>query len=490
MTRLPRAVVIPDGANSPHPVDPERWPDVARRPRASALRTAVARTVVDRALARLAVRTITPYDPRATTVTPEGPANTPTLTLHDPQAFYARIGADGLIGFGESYMADEWDSDDLVALLTTLARHVDDLVPAPLRRLRGAWAHRRPPRDRNSLDGARQNIRRHYDLSNDLFALFLDPSLTYSSAVFASLPAHDADLIAAQHRKIDQLLDLARVGPGTRLLEIGTGWGELALRAAARGARVRTVTLSAEQQALATDRIRAAGLADRVDVELRDYRETSGSYDAVVSVEMIEAVGPEYWPSYFASLRGLLAPGGRAVLQAITMPHDRMLATARTHTWISKYVFPGGLVPSREAIARHSSAAGLDIVHDAGYGEHYAETLRLWREKFLDAGEAVDALGFDRVFRRMWELYLAHAEAGFRAHYLDVRQLVLTEAGRPGTGDDEAGRPGTGDDGEGRPGTGADKDGRLGTGADKDGRLGTGAGEDGRPANGAGRGPA
>ncbi|MFJ7956471.1 class I SAM-dependent methyltransferase [Streptomyces sp. NPDC096319] len=407
------------------PIDAERWPDVARLPRASALRTAVARTLVERALSRLPLRTVTPRDLSSA----DGSSSAPTLTLHDPRAFHRRIGADGLIGFGESYMADEWDSDDLVGLLTVLARHVDDLAPAPLRRLRGAWVHHRPRNDRNSLDGARRNIHRHYDLSNELFALFLDPGLTYSSAVFDSLPGRAADLEAAQHRKIDRLLDLARVGPGTRLLEIGTGWGELALRAAARGAHVRTITLSAEQRTKAVERVRAAGLSDRVDVELRDYRRTSGRYDAVVSVEMIEAVGPEYWPGYFGSLRDLLAPGGRAVLQAITMPHDRMLVTARTHTWISKYVFPGGLIPSREAIARHSAAAGLGIVHDAGYGEHYAETLRLWRERFLDQEKAVEALGFDRVFRRMWELYLAYSEAGFRAHYLDVRQIVLTTTG-------------------------------------------------------------
>ncbi|GGY08639.1 SAM-dependent methyltransferase [Streptomyces tanashiensis] len=433
MTLLPPAVVPPDGATGLCPVDAGRWPDVARRPRASVPRTAVARAVVERALTRLPVRIVTPYNTRAATEEAQGPGTAPTLTLHDPQAFYGRIGADGLIGFGESYMADEWDSEDLVALLTVLARHVDDLVPAPLRRLRGAWVHRRPRHDRNSLDGARQNIRRHYDLSNDFFALFLDPSLTYSSAVFDALPASGASLTAAQHRKIDQLLDLARVGPGTQLLEIGTGWGELALRAAARGARVRTVTISAEQQKSAAARIRTAGCADRVDVELRDYRQITGHYDAVVSVEMIEAVGAEYWPAYFAALRRLLAPGGRAVLQAITMPHDRMLATSRTHTWISKYVFPGGLVPSPEAIGRHSAEAGLRIVHDQGYGRHYAETLRLWRERFLEEGEAVEALGFDRVFRRMWELYLAYSEAGFRAQYLDVRQLVLTENGRQGT---------------------------------------------------------
>ncbi|MFI1653654.1 class I SAM-dependent methyltransferase [Streptomyces sp. NPDC020472] len=421
-----------DTDNGPLSVCAERWPDVARLPRASALRTTVARTLVERALTRLPLRTVTPEGGRSAAGTADGPSTAPTLTLHDPRAFYRRIGADGLIGFGESYMAGEWDSDDLVGLLTVLARHVDDLAPAPLRRLRGAWTRHRPRNDRNSLDGARRNIHRHYDLSNELFALFLDPSLTYSSAVFDSLPARGADLTAAQHRKIDRLLDLARVGPGTRLLEIGTGWGELALRAAARGAHVRTITLSAEQRSLATERVRAAGFSDRVDVELRDYRRTGGRYDAVVSVEMIEAVGPEYWPDYFATLRGLLAPGGRAVLQAITMPHDRMRVTARTHTWISKYVFPGGLIPSREAIARHGSAAGLAVVHDAGYGEHYAETLRLWRETFLDNGEAVAELGFDRVFRRMWELYLAYSEAGFRAHYLDVRQIALTATGQEG----------------------------------------------------------
>ncbi|MYT19298.1 methyltransferase domain-containing protein, partial [Streptomyces sp. SID7760] len=209
---------------------------------------------------------------------------------------------------------------------------------APLRRLRGAWVHRRPALERNTPDGARDNVSRHYDLSNDLFALFLDPSLTYSSAVFRALPAAPGDLTAAQHRKIDRLLDLARVGPGTRLLEIGTGWGELALRAAARGAEVLTVTLSAEQRDLAVRRIAAAGLSDRVTVELCDYRQVRGSFDAVVSVEMIEAVGAEYWPVYFAALRRLVAPGGSVALQAITMPHAGMLNTARTHTWISKYV--------------------------------------------------------------------------------------------------------------------------------------------------------
>ncbi|MFB6900576.1 class I SAM-dependent methyltransferase [Streptomyces hydrogenans] len=400
-------------------VDADHWPDVVRIPSAGPARTAVARYLVSRALDKLSL-TGPPAGTRPSAVGPQ-------LTLHDSDAFYRRIGRDGLIGFGESYMAGEWDSNDLAGVLTMLAGHVDELVPAPLRRLRGLWVSARPAWDRNTREGARANIQRHYDLSNDLFATFLDPTLTYSSAVFGVFPARFESLAAAQHRKIDRLLDLADVGAGTRLLEIGTGWGELALRAAARGARVTTLTLSAEQATLARERIAAAGLADRVDVQLRDYRDAEGRYDAVVSVEMIEAVGAEYWPAYFTALRRALAPGGRIALQAITMGHRQMLHTAATHTFISKYVFPGGLIPSREAIAAYSAAAGLRTVADDGFGEHYAETLRLWRERFTTRRGAVTGLGFDPVFQRMWEFYLAYSEAGFRSRYLDVRQLLLTE---------------------------------------------------------------
>ncbi|GAA3079973.1 class I SAM-dependent methyltransferase [Streptomyces roseofulvus] len=400
-------------------VDAGRWPDVARIPPAGPARTAVARYLVGRALRRLDL-IAPPAGARPATVGPR-------LVLHDPDAFHRRVGRHGLIGFGESYMAGEWDSDDLAGVLTVLAGHVDELVPAPLRRLRGLWVSARPAGDRNTRDGARTNIQRHYDLSNDLFAAFLDPTLTYSSAIFRAFPARFDSLASAQHRKIDRLLDLAGAGEGTRLLEIGTGWGELALRAAARGARVTTLTLSEEQAALARERIAAAGLADRVDVQLRDYRDIEGRYDAVVSVEMIEAVGADYWPAYFTALRRALAPGGRIALQAITMGHRQMLHTAATHTFISKYVFPGGLIPSREAIAAHSAAAGLRTAADDGFGEHYAETLRLWRERFTAHRPVVTGLGFDPVFQRMWEFYLAYSEAGFRSRYLDVRQLLLTE---------------------------------------------------------------
>jgi cyclopropane-fatty-acyl-phospholipid synthase len=414
---------------SPSPVrqgaaaDGERRPDAVAAPRCSPARAAVAAFLVRRTLERLPLRVRLADGAGGFRTLGLGG---PLMRVHDPRSFFRRIGADGLIGFGESYMAGEWDADDPTGVLTVLAGNVATLVPPSLQRLRGLWARRRPEAQRNTREGARDNIRRHYDLSNDLFALFLDETMTYSSAVFRGFPADEHLLPAAQHRKIDLLLDAARVGPGTRLLEIGTGWGELAVRAAARGARVVSVTLSREQRALAVERVRAAGLQDRVEVLLRDYREVDGEYDAVVSVEMIEAVGQEFWPEYFRTLERRLAPGGRIALQSITMPHDRMLASLSTFTWIHKYVFPGGMIPSAEALAQVcGEATGLRIVSAETFGPHYAETLRLWRERFERRADEVAALGFDAVFRRLWTFYLAYSEAGFRSGYLEVRQFVL-----------------------------------------------------------------
>ncbi|WHM29007.1 cyclopropane-fatty-acyl-phospholipid synthase family protein [Streptomyces sp. BPPL-273] len=405
------------------PVDPHRWPDVAAPPRASRIRRAAAAAVVRRALGRLPLRV---RFAGGDTVGLGGPL----VEVHDPDAFHARIGAQGLIGFGESYMAGEWDAPDLVGALGVLAANAADLVPRPLQRLRRLWHQRQPAALRNTPEGARSNISSHYDLSNDLFALFLDETLSYSSAVFLGFPARRESLAAAQQRKIDRLLDLAEVHDGTRLLEIGTGWGELALRAAARGAHVTSLTLSREQRDRALERAREAGLSDRVRVELRDYREERGTYDAVVSVEMIEAVGAEFWPVYFRALDDRLAPGGRAALQAITLPHDRMTASRSTHTWIQKYVFPGGLIPSTEAIETTvRDHTGLHVARRDGFGAHYAETLRLWRERFTERAAEVGALGFDETFRRLWTFYLAYSEAGFRAAYLDVQQYLLTKEG-------------------------------------------------------------
>jgi cyclopropane-fatty-acyl-phospholipid synthase len=409
-------------------IDSSRWPGVAKVPAGpvAALSAKVATSLLHRAAERLPLRLAHPDG----SVIGAADPTLPTLVLHDPDRLARRIGHSGLIGFGESYMAGEWTSANLAGVLTAFATSVADLVPRTLQRMRPIALARQPRTHHNSRDHAKRNVSEHYDLSNELFAEFLDESMTYSSALFDQLPATQEHLADAQHRKIDRLLDCANVGPGSRVLEIGTGWGELCIRAAARGAQIKSVTLSAEQQRLARQRVAAAGLSDRVDIELCDYRDIEGRYDAVISVEMIEAVGYAFWPTYFQTLDSLVAPGGRVAIQAITMPHSRMLASRNTHTWIQRYIFPGGLLPSTEAIVgiteRHTSLRTVDMF---SLQAHYAETLRLWGEQFVKRRDAVSALGFDDVFHRMWELYLAYSEAGFRSGYLDVYQWTFAPSG-------------------------------------------------------------
>ncbi len=405
-------------------IDPERWPEVARVPAGplAAASAVLANQLLHRAAGRLPLRLVYPDG----MVMGAGDATSPALVIKQPDRLARRIGRSGLIGFGESYMAGEWESDALTEVLTVLATGMGDLVPRGLQWLRPFVLASQPVSARRSREQARRNVAAHYDLSNDLFAEFLDETMTYSSALFDRLPASWPDLAGAQRRKIDRLLDAAAVGPGSRVLELGTGWGELCIRAAARGAQVRSVTLSAEQQQLAQRRVAAAGLSDRVQVDLRDYRDVGGNYDAVISVEMIEAIGYHAWPEYFQTLERLLMPAGRVAIQAITMPHERMLATRKTHTWIQKYIFPGGLIPSAEAIlgitARYT---GLRTVDMFSMRRHYAETLRLWRERFAKRRNQLAHLGFDDVFTRMWELYLAYSEAGFRSGYLNVYQWTF-----------------------------------------------------------------
>jgi cyclopropane-fatty-acyl-phospholipid synthase len=346
----------------------------------------------------------------------------PVAVVHRPEEFFARLGRDQLIGLGEAYLTGAWEAEDLSGFLTVLAADLTRLVPKPLQRLRSLVVRRPPQRELGTLEHSRDNIAHHYDLSNELFATFLDRTLSYSSALFVG----DESLEQAQARKIERLLDLAGVRSGTRLLEIGSGWGELAMRAARRGATVTTITLSVEQKALAEERIAAAGLADLVSVELCDYRSITGSYDAVVSVEMIEAVGWQYWQTYFETVDRVLAPGGTVAIQAITMPHEQMLRTRRSWTWINKYIFPGGFLPSVRAIdeiTRESTSLWLAAPYSMGGS--YAETLRLWDEAFLAAADRVRALGFDETFLRMWHFYLSYARAGFASGYLDVHQLVF-----------------------------------------------------------------
>ncbi|MFZ1286684.1 MAG: cyclopropane-fatty-acyl-phospholipid synthase family protein, partial [Candidatus Phosphoribacter sp.] len=358
-----------------------------------------------------------------------------TLEITRPGLLYRRLETHPKIGLGEAFMAGEWraaDGTDLAELLTPFARRLDRLLPRPVLALRGVVERAHPVHQRNTPEGAKANIQAHYDLSNDLFAAFLDETMTYSSALFEpDRPVEEQDLADAQRRKIDAVLDAAGVTAGTRLLEIGTGWGELALRAAQRGSTVTTLTLSAEQRALAQAKIDAAGLSGLVEIRLSDYRslldgpEGAARFDAVVSVEMIEAVGEEFWPDYLQTIDRVLAPGGRAVIQAILMSHARLLATRRSHGWIQKHIFPGGLIPSVEALTEVACHTGLRVTQVDRFGLHYAHTLRLWRAAFVQAWPQVRELGFDETFRRAWEFYLAYCEAGFAAGYLDVAHLTL-----------------------------------------------------------------
>ncbi len=398
-----------------------RWPAVERTPRAPA-KARIARAIIRPAIDRINVR-LSLAD--GTLWGNAGP-NAPEMHIVRPKAFFSRLGHDSKIGFGEAYMAGDWTAGpgtDLADLLTPFAERLAHLIPKPLQRLRGLVDERLPRHERNSIDGARSNIQRHYDLSNELFAEFLDPSLSYSSAFFGE----GDDLEAAQLRKIDSILDRAGVGAGTRLLEIGSGWGTLAIRAAERGAAVTTITISAEQAALARERFAAAGVD--VDLQLIDYREVTGSFDAIVSVEMIEAVGEEFWSTYFQKIDSLLAPGGRVVIQSILMAHHRYLATRDSYGWIQKYIFPGGLIPSIEAIDNTlATHTGLQVTDNLDLGQHYAKTLHLWRDNFNARWETIRQQGFDETFRRMWEFYLAYCEAGFRTGYLGVSQLTMTRA--------------------------------------------------------------
>jgi cyclopropane-fatty-acyl-phospholipid synthase len=426
-------------------IDASRWPDLtARRAKARrAVEGAVARRIFLSVVRRLPVRVQLGREAIVGGAATDTTA--PLMVIERPDSFFAALGAGGLIGFGESYMTGDWNAEDLGGLLEVFAAQMGTLIPEPLQKLRAFYVARAPHSDKNTTDNTRNNIARHYDLSNDMFATFLDGTLSYSSALFdgaedtgravageavttsvpTAVPTWE-QLPDAQRRKIDRMLDSVGVGAGSRVLEIGTGWGELAIRAASRGAHVLTVTLSSEQQALARERIAAAGYADSVDVELLDYRLVEGEFDAVVSVEMIEAVGHEYWGEYFRKIDSVLAPGGKVAVQAITMPHDRMQATKYTYTWINKYIFPGGFLPSTEAIVDvNRKQTSLQVSERLSFGQHYAETLRLWDERFLTSLDRVHSLGFDEVFDRMWHFYLEYSRAGFRSGYLDVQQLVL-----------------------------------------------------------------
>ncbi|HWU85660.1 MAG TPA: cyclopropane-fatty-acyl-phospholipid synthase family protein [Kofleriaceae bacterium] len=356
--------------------------------------------------------------------------------IHDDRLFL-RLLLRGELGAGESFVAGEWSSDDLVGVVRAFLRASRARgLESPLTRL-ARWPTRaRHRRAANTVDGSRRNIHAHYDLGNDFYRLFLDEdTLAYSCAYWpdgaadAVATAPPTTLAGAQRAKLDRLCDRLALSPRDHLLEIGCGWGGMAIHAAVtRGCRVTALTVSREQHDLASARVAAAGLADRVQVQYRDYRAIEGTFDKIVSIEMLEAVGYEYLPVYFAACARALVPGGRFALQSITMPDERFEAYRRSVDWMQTYVFPGSLIPSLGAIERASAPAGFAIEHAEDIGLHYAPTLRAWRERFVAALPRVRGLGFDEPFVKTWLMYLAFSEAAFAERTLRNHQLLLVRA--------------------------------------------------------------
>jgi cyclopropane-fatty-acyl-phospholipid synthase len=348
----------------------------------------------------------------------------PVMLSIESRALFRRLATRGKIGFGESYQAGEWRSDDLVRLFELLLRNAESASERHPRLAR-ALALRPSLRARNGLRSSRRNIAYHYDLGNDFFELFLDGSMTYSCAVF---DRGDEPLALAQRRKHEAIADKLDLGPGDRLLEIGCGWGSFAVHAAReRGAHVTALTISPAQARLARERVAAAGLADRIEILEEDFRTHQGRYSKIASIEMIEAIGERSFPSFFAACDRLLERGGIACIQSILVPDPRYDRYRSTPDWIERYVFPGCLIPSLTALTTAMTRASRLQIHDVQeIGPHYAETLRRWRERFLARIDDVRRLGYDGRFVRTWDFYLAYCEAAFRTRSLRNAQLVLT----------------------------------------------------------------
>ena len=355
------------------------------------------------------------------------PATGPDITVTvNSKNLWRRLATRGRLAIGESYVAGDWRTDDLVGLLETLALSGEQ---ARRRRPWSAWMElqRRRPHlpPRSDLHGAKRDIQYHYDIGNDLYALFLDPSWTYSCAFFEH---PDMSLQQAQEAKYRRIADKLGLGPDAHVLEIGCGWGGFAMHAAREwGARVTGLTLSQEQAALARERIAEAGLSDRIEILLQDYRQMEGRFTHVASIEMLEAIGHRELPVFFRACDRLLDQGGVACVQTIAVPDQTYERYRRGHDWIREYVFPGALIPSLEAVTKAMTRSSGLIVHGVeNIGYHYAETLRQWRERFLANRAQVLALGYDERFIRTWDFYLAFCEAGFRTRALHDYQLVLT----------------------------------------------------------------
>ena len=344
--------------------------------------------------------------------------------------FFTKVVFGGEIGFGEAYSDGYWDSSDLVMLITLLIENNDVINDAThsanfLTRAVQYLLHRL--RD-NTRSRARENIRAHYDLGNDFFSSFLDPTMMYSCAIFST--EHDS-LEDAQKNKIGSIIKKAEIKEGDHVLEIGCGWGGFAIEAVRQtGCRMHCITLSQEQLELARARIQEQGLSDRINLQLCDYREVNGTFDKIVSIEMLEAVGHKHFPSYFQTLNRCLKPDGVAVIQVITTPDQHYDEYCRRADWMQKYIFPGGHLPSLgalvEAMKKYSS---LCVEHVENIGKHYAATLRAWRERFESAWPTIERAGYREHFRRIWRYYLSICEAGFQSRIINDLQIVFRRQG-------------------------------------------------------------
>ncbi len=335
-----------------------------------------------------------------------------------------RIIASGDMGFAEAYLAGEWETPDLSAVLTLMANNAADMKSAWKRSWLTTALNRLRHRLRdNTRSGSKRNIAAHYDLGNDFYRLWLDETMTYSSALFVD---GNEPLADAQRRKNRQLATMLDLQPGDRVLEIGCGWGGFAEMAAGEfGCTVTGITLSVEQASYARQRVERAGLADKVDIRVQDYRDVQEQFDKVASIEMFEAVGEAYWPSYFDMVRRVLAPGGRAALQIITIDDAVYETYRRNPDFIQRYIFPGGMLPSEGVLDEVAARSGLRIADRLSFGRSYAETLRRWATAFEARWPAIERLGFDQRFRRMWRYYLSYCEVGFDRGQIDVAQYLI-----------------------------------------------------------------
>jgi cyclopropane-fatty-acyl-phospholipid synthase len=352
-----------------------------------------------------------------------GPAAAMTLRSY---AFAPRLINGGDIGIAEAYLNGEWDTPDLTQFLYVFCVNHDliqtMLGDKPLVRFLQIVRHWF---NRNTRRQARHNIHAHYDIGNAFYSAWLDPSMTYSSALFED---GTVDLTAAQHNKYRRLAEAIDLRPGQRLLEIGCGWGGFAEYVARTfGAKVVGLTISREQRDFAQKRIQAAGLSDKVEIRLQDYRDERERYDRIASIEMIEAVGEQFWPDYFSQLRDRLLPGGLAGIQAITIRDSSFQYYRREVDFIQRYVFPGGMLPSPQILKSLGERFGVPVIRERIFGQDYARTLATWRDNFRSAWPNLTPLGFDERFRRLWEYYLAYCEAGFLSGNIDVRQVVFAK---------------------------------------------------------------